>query len=277
MARSRTGGSKALLSGKVGDVIYSITRNPDGSFRQQVALNPEERDNPNTDAQARARLTMATIERAMFTFHDMMGSGFEGVDRGTNSVSKFSEVNYNYYKDFVLQGWQQDDPRAVRLDLPTKGVSVPRDGEFIISQGSLPEFAGLTGVRAWGNNVRFDYDVCSFINYNTLKEVLWESGIRIGEQIVCFQFGIGTKAAYSSIIWWLMYTDASQPPTTRIDETNWQRFLKFKSNVPITAYYSPNDRKVHVKGEHLELYSIANWGCVGWSHGYVACASGNGA
>lgn len=264
MARSRRGGTSGLLSGKVGDVIYSVTRNPDGSLRQQISLNPEERDNPNTEEQARARLTMATIERAMFTFKDMMGSGFEGVDRGTNSVSKFSEVNYNYYKDKIIDGWVNDTPDAVRLDLPKKGDRIPRDGEFIISQGTLREFFGLSGSRGTGSNVYFDYDVVSLRNYNTLKLALGESDIKIGEQIACFHFGIGSQPAYSAIVWWLMYTDPSWPSTTRIDQTNWSRILKFKSNVPISPYYNSQDNKIHVRGEHLELYSIAKWGCLGW-------------
>lgn len=109
MARSRIGGSSGLLSGKVGDVIYSITRNADGSYRQQLGINPESRFNPNTDAQARARMTMGLIERAMFTYVDFMGTGFEGVDLGTNSVSRFSELNYNAIKYEIEEYWNMED------------------------------------------------------------------------------------------------------------------------------------------------------------------------
>ena len=264
MARSRVGGTKSLLSGKVGDVIYSITRNPDGTFRQGVSMNPEERDNPNTDAQARARLTMATIERAMFTFKDMMGTGFEGVDRGTNSVSKFSEVNYNYYKDMIRDAWDLDMPEYVRLNLPNKGDTIPRDGEFIIAQGSLREHLGLNGTRGWGEHVSFRYDCVSLRNYNTLKLALGESDLKIGDQLACFMFGIGSRPAQSFIVWWVMWTDAVLPPTTRIDDSNWQRIIKFNSNVPLSPYYDSTNQCVCVRATGLENYGLYRWGSVGW-------------
>ena len=264
MARSRSGGTSGLLSGKLGDVIYSITRNADGSFRQQVSMNPEERENPNTDEQARARLTMATIERAMFTLKPLMGTGFEGVDRGTVSVSKFSEVNYNFYKESIKDAWDLDMPQYVRIDVPKKGQSVPRDGEFIISQGSLKEHLGLSGSHSSGSRPRFNYMCVPLNNYHTLKEVLHESRLDIGDQLACIQFGIGTRATYSFIVWWTMWTEAVLPPTTIIDESNWDRILKFNSNVPITPYYDSNTKWVCVRSATLENYGLTGWGTVGW-------------
>ena len=264
MARSRVGGSSAKLSGKVGDVIYSITRNPDGTFRQSVAAAPDERFNPNTDAQARARLTMATIERAMFTYRDMMGTGFEDVDPGTNSVSKFSELNYNSIKAQLENAWDNNLTHQVRVDLPTKGSTVPRDGEFIISRGSLRPLTGFTGSLATGNHVWFEVKMVELLNYTTLKEVLWNTRLYIGDQAAGFQFGVGSSPSKSFLVWWTMYTNHELRPDTQITPDNWRKILQFNSNVPFQTIYRESDKGIYFVTTDLKPYGLANWGCRGY-------------
>lgn len=264
MARGRVGGTHGLISGKVGDIIYSITRNPDGSYRQKVGSVPSDPTYMNTDEQARARLTMATIERAMFTFRDMMGTGFEGVDSGTNSVSKFSELNYNKFKEDIASAWALDMPDFVRCDLPLKGQAIPKDGEFIISQGTLRHFVGFNGSYGGGNRPHFNWTTIRFNNYTTLKEALWQSGVYIGDQIACFMFGKGRTPKQSMVVWWVMYTDPGLSPKTYIDESNFREYLKFNSNVQISVLYDNSDKGVHVIANDLSSYGISNWGCIGW-------------
>ena len=264
MARSRVGGSSGKLSGKVGDVIYSITRNPDGSFKQLVSVNPAERENPNTEAQAKARLTMATIERAMFTFKDMMGTGFEGVDAGTNSVSKFSEVNVNKFKEDIAAAWDNDMYDYVRLDVPLKGNKYAKDGEFIISQGSLRKIEGITNNWSYGAHVHFNFNMVHLGNYNTLKEALWESNFYIGDQIAVFMFGRGQTPSQSFLVWFTMWTDESQPPTTIITKDNYRQFLKFKSNIPLKTRYNEQTHYIEAYAENLESYGLYGFGCIGY-------------
>lgn len=264
MARSRTGGTTGLLSGKLGDIIYQITRNSDGSFRQSMTSNPETRENPNTDEQARARLTMATMERAMFTFRPIMGTGFENVAEGTNQVSKFSQINYNFYKGLIDEAWNSGTPHLVRLDLPLKGQSVPKDGEFIISQGSLRPIVGFDGSRGGGSNVHFQFKMVQLNNYRTLKDALWETRVYIGDQIAGLLFGIGSTPSKSALVWFVMYTDRDLSPATIITKQNWRNIIRFNSNVPINTFWNESDNCIYVSAEHLEQYGISNWGCVGW-------------
>lgn len=264
MARSRIGGSSGLLSGRVGDVIYSITRNSDGSYRQQLAYNDGIRENPNTEEQARARLTMATVERAMFTFRDLLGTGFEGVEKGNLSVSKFSEENYNLFKDDIKSAWELDMPEFVRCDLPTKGSTIPRDGEFMISKGSLRQISGFSGQAVTGNHVYLRVWVVSLANYTTLREVLWNTRIYIGDQIAGFRFGIGSNPAYSKLIWWTMWTDPGLSPNTYIDSTNFRQYLHFNSNVRFNVSYDQANNSIQLVTEDLKPFGIEDWGCRGY-------------
>lgn len=237
MARSRRGGTSGLLSGKVGDVIYSITRNPDGSYRQQISANPEERFNPNTDAQARARCTMATIERAMFTFRDFVGSGFEGVARGTDSVSEFSRLNYNAIKEQIEFWWDAPEGWEDQFNLPKKGQTQPRAGCFILSRGTLrlhflwrfswgglndPWFLLMTNVA--GRNV-------------SLLEWVTKNGMKIGDQRIKVIFMEGVTPSKAAVVYVLVATNQNANPNTIITRQNFRNLLTLSSNVPLNVVW----------------------------------------
>lgn len=269
MARSRIGGSSGLLSGKVADIIYSVTRDSNGKYRQIVSASPTDPYNPNTDEQARARLTMATIERAMFTYRDMMGTGFEGVDRGTNSVSKFSEVNYNYFKDYIKFAWENNLDDYVRLSLPHKGQTVPQDGEFIISQGSLRPFVNFTGTMTAGRRMILRYKMVSLQNYSTLKEALWETRINIGDQVAGFFYAKGVSPSYSTIIWFTIFTDPQLSQKTVITPQNFRNIIQLKSNVDCSLIYDDTEKAIFVITDDLAWMNINAWGSRGWRRRHV--------
>ena len=238
MARSRVGGSKALLSGKVGDVIYSITRNSDGTFRQQISANPDERINPNTDAQARARLTMATIERAMFTLRDFMGTGFEGVDRGTLSVSEFSRVNYNAIKEQIEFWWDDPEGYEESYNLPKKGQGQPRAGAFILSRGSLRADNALI---VSGRGLSDPYFVVRTSNRSggvTLQTWLAQNSMKIGDQRVKAIFMEGVTPSKTAVAYIIIATNLNANPNAILTHSNFRQHLILSSNVPLNISFN---------------------------------------
>lgn len=263
MARSRVGGSKGLLSGKLGSVIYSITRNSDGSFRQVIGANPESRFNPNTDAQACARMTMGMIERAMFTFRDFMGTGFEGVDPGTNSVSKFSEVNYNEIREEILQYWDMPDWTEWNYDFPKKGQTVPKDGMFIISQGSIRWDGLIYCVPATANRRYFEVECLGRGVQPTVRHWLVSHNLKPGIQFVGIFFCEGTTPSRSFIAWIMLWTDENVRLDDVITASNWRNYIKTNSNVPLNCYFSDTDGSLHLRCERLDDLQISRTGCTG--------------
>lgn len=263
MARSRVGGSKGLLTGKVGDVIYSITRNADGSFRQGIGAYPESRFNPNTDAQACARMTMGMIERAMFTYRDFMGTGFEGVDPGTNSVSKFSEVNYNEIREEILQYWDMPDWTEWNYDFPKKGQTVPKDGEFIISQGSIRWDGLVYCVPATANRRYFEVECLGRGVQPTVRHWLTSHNLKAGMQFVGIFFCEGTTPSRSFVAWIMLWTDENIRLDDVITAANWRNYIKTNSNVPLNSYFSDTDGSLHLRCERLDDLQISRTGCTG--------------
>ena len=263
MARSRVGGSKGLLSGKVGDVIYSITRNADGSFRQMIGANPESRFNPNTDAQACARMTMGMIERAMFTYRDFMGTGFEGVDPGTNSVSKFSEVNYNEIREEILQYWDMPDWTEWNYDFPKKGQTVPKDGEFIISQGSIRWDGLVFCVPATTSRRYFEVECLGRGVQPTVRHWLTSHNLKPGMQFVGIFFCEGTTPSRSFVAWIMLWTEDNVRLDDVLTASNWRNYIKSNSNVPLNAYFSDTDGSLHLRCERLDDLQVSRTGCTG--------------
>lgn len=263
MARSRVGGTSGMLSGKVGDVIYGITRNPDGSFRQQISANPEERFNPNTDAQARARLTMATIERAMFTYRDFMGTGFEGVDLGTNSVSKFSEINYNLIKADLEEWWDADWDEETWWDLPKKGQTTPRDGEFILSQGSLKSNVWWTRYQCTANLRYFGISSPALDGAVTVRRFLSRLEMRAGMQFVAIFFCNGNTRSYNFVAYIIVWTDEGVNLDAQLTSSNWRNYIHVKSNLPIDAYFLNETGELYAVFRQVDAYQIKTTGCIG--------------
>lgn len=264
MARSRRGGTSGLLSGKVGDVIYSVTRNPDGSFRQQISANPVYRDNPNTEAQARARLTMAVVERAMFTFSDFVASGIEGVERGTVTVSEWSRLNYDMIRYEIEENWDDPDYTDGIVDYPKKGVGVPRDGSFIISRGSLKVNS------FWPNGTvpapRVGWYINSFPAMwgMTVKSWLGWNNLQIGDQMVYLRFMRGRTPSKNFVSYVAIYTDQYQNPNSIITPQNFRNILHFASNVPININMSADNMQLVVSFEEGALYDCVGLGSYGW-------------
>lgn len=238
MARSRTGGTTGLLSGKLGDVIYSITRNADGSFRQSLSSNPEIRTNPNTDDQARARCTMATIERAMFTFRDFVGTGWEGVEPGTLSVSEFSRYNYNAIKDYVEMFWDMGIEPEIQFNFPKKGQQQPRGGCYRLSQGTLkmrrnwlidyaPEGNPHFGVRSWPKNGQL-----------TVKDWLDWNGLEVGDQLVFVFFEEGRTPSLAKCCYYIFATNTNVNPNTIVTNSNFKQLFVLQSNVGGSIFFN---------------------------------------
>ena len=263
MARSRVGGSNGMLSGRVGDVIFSITRNSDGSFRQQAAFNDGIRVNPNTDAQARARLTMATVERAMFTFRDFMGTGFEGVALGTNSVSKFSEVNYNAMKYEIDEYWDDPEWPDYNYDFPRKGQTSPKDGCFIISRGSLGYNDYILTQPASGGRDWFGIETQAIEPPFSVRKFLGRNGLKPGMQFVGLFFCQGTTPSQSFVAWLMMYTDDHVRLDDVLTSSNWRNYIHTNSNVLINAYLVPETGKLWLRCENIASYRITRTGCMG--------------
>ena len=133
MARSKLGGSRSFIQGKVGSDIYQIRRDDSRRMVQVVRSAPEYVQQANTDAQIIARMTMSQIQHTLSQFSEIVNHSFEGVEYGQPSNSRFVQLNYPLLKEDCTDNWEE----SYRFGWQLKGQETVNCGPWIVSEGSL--------------------------------------------------------------------------------------------------------------------------------------------
>lgn len=149
-------GIGSQFRGKVGNVIGYLSKNRAGRYEQTVKGYQPVVANPQTYAQALARVPVGPVQRVCSALLTIVQRGFEGIAYGDPSKNEFLSYNLkNFRGPFMVKG----------------AVAVP-PGPMLISQGSLSsidvrEFpGGATAIEVVFNLV------CKLSHRNPTKGVL---------------------------------------------------------------------------------------------------------
>ena len=98
MAKSKAGGTRTYIRGRVGSDVYSIGRDAKGKKQQVVRSLAESVSNPQTLAQMKGRMIMSTIAQAMAVLRPIIDHSFDGVVGARANISEFVSRNYALIK-----------------------------------------------------------------------------------------------------------------------------------------------------------------------------------
>lgn len=98
MAKSKSGGTRSYLRGRVGADVYSIGKDGKGKKQQVVRSLAESVANPQTTAQMRGRMIMSTVMQAQSSLALLIDHSFDNVPIGQPSISEFIRQNYALVK-----------------------------------------------------------------------------------------------------------------------------------------------------------------------------------
>lgn len=101
MAKSKNGGSRTYIRGKLGADVYSVGKDGKGHKQQVIRSLAESVANPQTEAQMVGRMIMSTVMQAQSYFAQIIDHSFDGVPAGQPSISEFIRANYALVKDSV--------------------------------------------------------------------------------------------------------------------------------------------------------------------------------
>ena len=191
MARSNTGGTRGFLRGKIADDLYQVTKNARGRKIQIVKAYEEGRINPNTEAQAVARMQMALCMGSLSQFKALVDHSWETIPYGQLSIAHFVHVNMPLIQQDSREHWYAGS----QFDYPTKGLSEVRLGPFIMSEGSLALPSSITSVVVSTNRDRCYLDINvgkSPFTFGDLREAL---GASVGDYIT----NIALYSAYAGL------------------------------------------------------------------------------
>lgn len=165
MAKSKNGGSRAMIRGRIGSDVYSVGKDGKGNRQQVIRSLAVQVSNPRTTSQMVGRMIMSTVMQGVSALRPIIDHSFDGVAKGQPSISKFVSENYNTFKArYFATGSRLKHCRF--NDYQEKGVW---GNPWLISDGSV---ALLSGNQVSGRNgglIAITFDLAQLASGGSLK------------------------------------------------------------------------------------------------------------
>ena len=132
MGKSKNGGTRSMLRGRVGSDVYSVGKDSAGKRQQVVRSLAESVANPQTSAQMKGRAIMSTVMQAVSALAQIIDHSFDNVPAGQPNVSEFIRRNYALIKADVAA-----NPSASNtFGIVKYGEKGAKQGVYVIAAGS---------------------------------------------------------------------------------------------------------------------------------------------
>ena len=132
MAKSKSGGTRSYIRGRVGADVYSIGRDAKGAKQQVVRSLAETVANPQTVAQMRGRMIMSTVMQTVSAMRKIIDHSFDNVPTGQPCISEFISRNYALIKDDVAA--HPASGNSFLMNAYKEKGAFP--GKYVVSEGS---------------------------------------------------------------------------------------------------------------------------------------------
>lgn len=146
MAKSKSGGTRSYIRGRVGADVYSIGKDGNGKKQQVVRSLAETVANPRTVAQMRGRMIMTTLMQAVAQLRPIIDHSFDGISGKQPNVSEFIRLNYALIKADVAVHPASGNVFGINK----YGEKGAKQGAYQISNGRIQLPAALTLATATG-------------------------------------------------------------------------------------------------------------------------------
>lgn len=140
MAKSKSGGTRSLIRGRVASDVYSIGRDAQGKRQQVVRSLAEVVTNPRTLNQMRSRMIMSTVMQAQSALKVIIDHSFDNVSGVQPNLSEFIRRNYALVKADVAAHPASGNVFGL-VNYQEPGA---KQGAYIISDGKASIPAAVT-------------------------------------------------------------------------------------------------------------------------------------
>lgn len=142
MAKSKVGGSRAYIRGRIGADVYSIGKDGKGSRQQVVRSLAEQVSNPRTESQMFGRMVMSTVMQAVSALQPIIDHSFDGLPKGQPSISEFIRQNYALVKADAIAHPASGNVFGLNK-YQEKGA---KGGQFVVSNGAMAVPAAVSAL-----------------------------------------------------------------------------------------------------------------------------------
>lgn len=137
MASGRVGGTKAKVSGKVGNEVYQIVKNPDGTYSQIVRAKGTTTVNRTTPKLQAQRMCTGMVESMMKQLSPVAKISMQSAANKSKSLNAFSSFNLQRVMADCKANWYKDNRFPYPRFSNSKNYAVDLGGPWLISSGSL--------------------------------------------------------------------------------------------------------------------------------------------
>lgn len=131
MGKSKNGGTRSFIRGRVGADVYSIGKDAAGKKQQVVRSLAETVANPQTAAQMRGRMIMSTVMQAVSATSVLIDHAFDSVPSGQPCISEFISRNYAAIKADVAA----HPASGNAFGLVKYGEKGAKQGTYVVADG----------------------------------------------------------------------------------------------------------------------------------------------
>lgn len=139
MGKSKNGGTRSMLRGRVGSDVYSVGKDAQGKRQQVVRSLAESVANPQTAAQMKGRAIMSTVMQAVSALSQVIDHSFDNVPAGQPNVSEFIKRNYALIKADVAANPASGNAFGI-VKYGEKGA---KQGQYVIADGKAYQSSAL--------------------------------------------------------------------------------------------------------------------------------------
>lgn len=240
MAKSKTGGSRAYIRGRIGADVYSIGKDGKGTRQQVVRSLAEQVSNPRTESQMRGRMIMSTVMQAVSYLSPIIDHSFDGTPKGQPSISEFISRNYALVKKDMEKRPSENN----QFDFVPYGRKGLVNGRFQLSNGKaqLP------------NAIKADDEDNLYLTLDQVNPTVadfkatWE--LSKDEYITTAQPAINLQGEYEGVKFARLSFDFAVPDTTALTTEVLTAALKVEGNMNVTVSYA--DSSVKFSGPAVE-------------------------
>lgn len=219
MAKSKVGGTRAYIRGRIGSDVYSIGKTAAGKKQQVVRSLAEQVKNPQTLAQMRGRMIMSTVMQGVSAMAAIIDHSFDAYPAGQPNISAFIKENYGLIKADVAAHPSTGNVFGLNK-YQEKGIKL---GAWVISKGQA---AGLPAAAAALSATALTITLGSDTTVGGLKSVL-----NLNDEDY---FTLCAIAAAGQFVYVRVNINKSLDDTTAIAAGNIASLFEFDGNVAVT-------------------------------------------
>ena len=273
MASGRVGGARAKVRGQVGDLIYQVVRNDDGSYSQEVYAKAESKQDSYSPRLQAQRMCTCMVEALMRDLKPVATISMQSGANKSKSLNAFSSMNLMHVASDCKANWYGGNQYVypVRQEMNNLG------GRFLISSGTLSR--NLFNRLVYDDTVSWLMELLGrLLTEATYLELLVPSSIQtIGELL---KFWGMTRRDTLAHCWWhygaayveiddtfypvgqyeyaIWQVNETMPDNTPVTPENLQRLFSLLSNTTPFIVYDASRMRL-VLGYALEVGEFDHW------------------